>query len=143
MLLERVEQYQRVAQRRDGEVVVRNAAMLNSTNGSMYPVLPASHTQAAATGSNAGAFYQSPTQQNPAKVANATGTLVQVYSARTNSPPFALTDNSGRTIAYVTPIPGVNLRPHLNHRVSIFGNRGFLTGLSTPHIVATQAVRAQ
>ena len=143
MLLERVEQYQQVAQRRDGEVVVRDAAILNSTSGSRYPVLPASHTQPIQSGSNAGALYQGPAQRDAVKVANATGTLVQVYSARTNSPPFALTDSSGRTIAYVTPIPGVNLRPHLNHRVSIFGNRGFLTGLSTAHIVATQAVRAQ
>jgi len=143
MLLERVEQYQQVAQRRDGEVVVRDAAILNSTSGTRYPVLPASHMQPSQRGSNAGALYQGPAQRDTAKVANATGTLVQVYSARTNSPPFALTDSSGRTIAYVTPIPGVNLRPHLNHRVSVFGNRGFLTGLSTPHIVATQAVRAQ
>jgi hypothetical protein len=143
MLLERVERYQQVAQRRDGEVVVRDALILNSTAGSRYPVLPASHTQPSKSGSNAGPLYQGTAQRDAAKVANATGTLVQVYSARTNSPPFALTDNSGRTIAYVTPIPGVNLRPHLNHRVSIFGNRGFLTGLSTPHIVATQAVRAQ
>ena len=143
MLLERVEQYQQVAQRRDGEVVVRDAAILNSTSGARYPVLPASHMQSTRPGSNAGALYQGPAQPDAVKVANATGTLVQVYSARTNSPPFALTDSSGRTIAYVTPIPGVNLRPHLNHRVSIFGNRGFLTGLSTPHIVATQAVRAQ
>ncbi len=143
MLLGRVEQYQQVAQRRDGEVVVRDAAMLNSTSGASYPVLPASHMQPTQPGSNAGPLYQGPVQSNTVKVANATGTLVQVYSARTNSPPFALTDGSGRTIAYVTPIPGVNLRPHLNHRVSIFGNRGFLTGLSTPHIVATQAVRGQ
>ena len=143
MLLERVEQYRQVAHRRDGEVVVRGPTTLNSAAGSRYPVLPASHTQALQPGSNAGPLYQGPAQRESVKVANATGTLVQVYSARTNSPPFALTDNSGRTVAYVTPIPGVNLRPHLNHRVSIFGNRGFLTGLSTPHIVATQAVRGQ
>ena len=143
MLLERVEQYRQVAHRRDGEVVVRDAAMLDSGGTSGYPVLPAAHTQTIHPGSNAGPLYQGPAQSDAVKVANATGTLVQVYSARTNSPPFALTDNSGRTIAYVTPIPGVNLRPHLNHRVSVFGNRGFLTGLSTPHIVATQAVRAQ
>ncbi|HBV62269.1 MAG TPA: hypothetical protein DEF45_04525 [Rhodopirellula sp.] len=143
MLLGRVEQYQQVAQRRDGEVVVRDAAILNSTSGARYPVLPASHMQPIQSVSNAGPLYQGPAQRDAVKVANATGTLVQVYSARTNSPPFALTDSSGRTVAYVTPIPGVNLRPHLNHRVSIFGNRGFLTGLSTAHIVATQAVRAQ
>ncbi|MDB4557698.1 SH3 domain-containing protein [bacterium] len=143
MLMERVEQYRQVAHRRDGEVVVRDAVTLNSAGRSRYPVLPASHMQSVQPVSNAGPLYQGRAQSDAGNITNATGTLVQVYSARTNSPPFALTDNSGRTIAYVTPIPGVNLRTHLNHRVSVFGNRGFLTGLSTPHIVATQAVRSQ
>jgi hypothetical protein len=69
------------------------------------------------------------------------GYLVQVYSARSNSPPFALTDTTGRTVAYVTPSPGVNLRTHLNSRINVVGTRGFLTGLNTPHILVTQAVR--
>jgi hypothetical protein len=85
----------------------------------------------------------SPSDQQATGVDNSihSGYLVQVYSARTNSPPFALTDNTGRTVAYVTPSPGVNLRIHLNSKVSISGNAGFLTGLNTPHILATQAVR--
>lgn len=69
------------------------------------------------------------------------GYLVQVYSARSNSPPFALTDHAGRTVAYVTPAPGVNLRTHLNSQISVVGSRGYLTGLNTPHIMVTQAVR--
>ncbi len=69
------------------------------------------------------------------------GYLVQVYSARSNSPPFALTDNSGRTVAYVTPSPGVNLRMHLNSRISAVGRKGYLQGVNTPHILVTQAVR--
>ena len=143
MLLDRVERYRQVAHRRDGEVVVRDAASFNSPGNYGRAVLPVTHNQPIQSGSNAGPLYQGTVQSEAVKVANATGTLVQVYSARTNSPPYALTDQSGRTIAYITPIPGVNLRTHLNHRVSVFGNRGFLTGLNTPHIVATQAVRAQ
>ena len=143
MLSERAEQYRQVAHRRDGEVVIRSNGLPAISDNSNYPVLPASHVTPTVPTSNAGPLYQGPTQSEAAKVTNASGYLVQVYSARTHSPPFALTDNSGRTIAYVTPIPGVNLRPHLNHRVSVFGNRGFLTGLSTPHILATQAVRSQ
>ena len=143
MLSERVEQYRQVAHRRDGEVVLRNHGLPAVSNNSNYPVLPAAHVTPTVPASNAGPLYQGSAQSEATKLVNATGYLVQVYSARTNSPPFALTDNSGRTIAYVTPIPGVNLRPHLNHRVSVFGNRGFLTGLGTPHLLATQAVRSQ
>lgn len=70
------------------------------------------------------------------------GTLVQVYSSRSNSPPFALTDNTGRTVAYVTPIPGTNLRPHLNSKVRVSGSQGYVTGLNTPHIVAAAVSRS-
>jgi hypothetical protein len=70
-----------------------------------------------------------------------TGYLVQVYSARQNSPPSALTDNLGNTVAYVTPAPGVNIRHHINSEVTVAGNQGYVQGLNTPHIVANQAVR--
>ena len=143
MLTERVEQYRQVAHRRDGDVVIRSDGLPFVPANNKFPVLPSSYRMPVAATSNAGPLYQGPAQSEATKIASETGYLVQVYSARTNSPPFALTDNSGRTVAYVTPIPGVNLRPHLNNRVSVFGNRGFLTGLSTPHIVATQAVRSQ
>ncbi|MGI9473974.1 MAG: SH3 domain-containing protein [Rubripirellula sp.] len=134
LLAERVEQYRRVANRRDGDAVIRS---------NHAPVIPASHSVTVPTG-NAGPLYNgSPQAATTSQASSQTGYLVQVYSARSNSPPFALTDHSGRTIAYVTPSPGVNLRSHLNSRVNIFGNRGYLTGLNTPHILATQAVRTQ
>ena len=134
LLAERVEQYRRVAHRRDGDAVIRS----NDT-----PVVPVSQTVPVPT-SNAGPLYNgSPQGAMPPQASSQTGYLVQVYSARANSPPFALTDHSGRTIAYVTPSPGVNLRSHLNSRVNVFGSRGYLTGLNTPHILATQAVRTQ
>ena len=71
----------------------------------------------------------------------ATGFLVQVYSSRANSPPFALTDDAGLTIAYVTPYPAVNLRNHLNSRVSVSGNEKLLEGMNTPHILVDRAIR--
>jgi hypothetical protein len=86
---------------------------------------------------------QAASLQNPsANESSVVGTLVQVYSSRSNSPPFALTDNTGRTVAYVTPIPGTNLRPHLNSKVRVSGSQGYVTGLNTPHIVATAVSRS-
>ena len=131
LLAERVEQYHQVATRRDGEAVIRNTDALT---------IPAGQTLSGSSVSQAlgGAMEGGSPGAESSSLA---GYLVQVYSARTNSPPFALTDNTGRTVAYVTPSPGVNLRNHLNSKVSVSGSQGFLTGLNTPHILATQAVR--
>ncbi len=136
LLAERVEQYRQVAIRRDGEAVIRSTGTPTIPAGQTLPsssVSQNSVSQAFGVGMDGGSTgVQASTQ---------TGYLVQVYSARSNSPPFALTDNTGRTVAYVTPSPGVNLRPHLNSKVNVSGTQGFLTGLNTPHILATQAVR--
>lgn len=69
------------------------------------------------------------------------GYLVQVYSARPNAPPFALTDRTGETIAYISPAPGLNLRRYLNEAVGIVGRTGYLTGLDTPHLIAERVVK--
>jgi hypothetical protein len=126
LLAERIGQYRQVANRRDGEAVIRSTGALTIPAGQTLPGNSFSQADGGVTGAEASAQ---------------TGYLVQVYSARSNSPPFALTDNTGRTVAYVTPSPGVNLRPHLNSKVNVSGTQGFLTGLNTPHILATQAVR--
>ncbi len=118
LLAERAEQYQRVSQRRDGEVVIQSSSV---------PSIPQNEPLAAAT--------------LPQTSVSQVGYLVQVYSARANSPPFALTDHSGRTLAYVTPAPGVNIRMHLNSHIKVTGQQGFLRGLNTPHLLATQASR--
>ena len=154
MLAEKAQRYRRVATRRDGHTVIQSSATIPgaTTNAAVLGV-------STTTGNTFESSHAGPTGTGPAfftPAANASlpsgtdhgngviehaGYLVQVYSARSNSPPFALTDHAGRTVAYVTPAPGVNLRSHLNSRISVVGTRGYLTGLNTPHIMATQAVR--
>ena len=73
--------------------------------------------------------------------ASMTGQLVELYSARPGSPPFALVDSTGTTLCYVSPIPGVNLRRHVNSRVQVEGSVGYLAGISTPLLRANQAMR--
>lgn len=127
MLVERTEQYRRLADRRDGRSVIGQAGGLEipmqidnlAINAAAVNVVPQANQETAYT-----------------------GVLVQVYSARSNSPPFALTDHAGHTIAYVTPTPGTNLRVHLNSKVRISGTEGFVTGLNTPHIVAANVSRS-
>lgn len=123
LLAERAQQYIRVATRRDGDAVVRSETPPMIAPANFQTPIPTAPPPAPANGSSE------------------SGYLVQVYSARRNSPPFALTDDTGRTVAYVTPAPGVNLRVHLNSDVTVTGKSGFLTGLNTPHILVTEAMR--
>lgn len=122
LLAERSEQYQRVARRRDGSTVIREVGI---------PTVPTTSGQQPVD-----------TTQTKRGGGVESGYLVQVYSARSDSPPFALTDSQGNTLLYVTPSPGVNLHMHLNNHVKVVGSRGFLRGLKMPHIYVTQASRS-
>lgn len=135
LLAERVQQYQRVSRMREAGAVAQVAATSTFVPGA--PTIPSA------------SVLTTPVQQSPAQAlppqsstVAQVGHLVQVYSARSNTPPYALTDNAGRTLVYVTPSPGVNIRLHLNSYVKVIGQQGFLRGLNTPHILVTQAFRA-
>ena len=68
------------------------------------------------------------------------GQLLRVYSARPGAPPFSLTDAGGRTLCYVTPVPGVDLRQHVNSQVELVGVRERLAGLSTENLRVSSVV---
>jgi hypothetical protein len=135
MLAETAERYRRVATQRDGASIIQTQASQPigiASPGPLPSPLPGPSPVP----------VPMPVGTEPANgVMEQSGYLVQVYSARANSPPFALTDHAGRTVAYATPAPGVNLRTHLNSYINVVGTRGYLTGLNTPHVVVTQAVR--
>lgn len=125
MLTQRIEQFQSVARRRDGEPAM-------------------SGTQSPGGGGSSGAIPpgQVVLSGGGSPTTEAVGFLVQVYSARPDSPPFALTDSTGKTTHYVSPMPGLNLRRYLNQKLTIGGQTGYDTGLDTPHVIATTAVRS-
>ncbi len=91
------------------------------------------------TGNIALASGTAPSQTTPAAY-DQKGHLVQVYSARPDAPPYAITDQSGTTIAYVAPAPGLNLRHYLNKEVGLYGRTGYLTGLETPYLMVEKVV---
>ncbi|PAY15562.1 hypothetical protein CKO51_31270 [Rhodopirellula sp. SM50] len=150
-VLNLAQRYRNVAARRDGATTIHSSSLA----GNVQPIDTAvqqagSLTTAASQPSD---VSQTPLSPPPTAASlpiqssldsatgTATGYLVQVYSSRANSPPYALTDDAGLTIAYVTPYPGVNLRNHLNSRVAVSGNEKLLEGMSTPHILADRAIR--
>lgn len=139
LLAERAQQYSRVATRRDGASVIRNHVPLDTAPASYnVPILNNSGTP---TGATQRTNLGQPVKPNQAQTVSQSGYLVQVYSARRGSPPFALTDDTGRTIAYASPLPGVNLRVHLNSQVTLIGKPNFLAGLNTPHLYVAEAAR--
>lgn len=128
-LAQRVRQYQSIASRRDGDPLP--IPELTPAVGNVIPAMAVSPPPGQVDFAGAGTSQP-----------EVSGYLVQVYSARPESPPFALTDASGRTTHYVSPTPGFNLRRFLNQHVIVAGQAGYDTGLDTPHIIASTAVRS-
>jgi len=62
------------------------------------------------------------------------GRLSPVVSQRTGGPQYALLDESGAVRSFVTPAPGVNLRPFVDKQIGVNGQRGYLTDLQRQHI---------
>ncbi len=123
-LIERARQYQQIAQRRSAQNGSLNAVPTAYPEPIQTDELARSGSEPAAPSENAVSGY-----------------LVQVFSSRPDSPPFALTDSQGRTIHYLSASPGVNLRRYLNQHVTVRGATGYSTGLDTPHMIATSAMR--
>ena len=51
---------------------------------------------------------------------------------------FALVDDRGQVLSFVTPSPDVNLQPYLGHRVGVAGNRGFIAEFHRSHVTAAR-----
>jgi hypothetical protein len=67
---------------------------------------------------------------------DAVGVLRPVASRRPGAPPFALVDERGVVLSFVTPTAGVNLQPFVGQRVGVTGNRGFIPEFQRSHVVA-------
>ncbi len=62
------------------------------------------------------------------------GRLSPVISEKVGGPQYALVDNANAVISFITPAPGVNLRPYIDHYVGVNGQRGYSTDLQRQHI---------
>ncbi len=63
-----------------------------------------------------------------------TGRLAPVVSQKSGAPQYALVDGTNSVLSFVTPAPGVNLRPYVDKMVGVNGQRGYLTDLQRQHI---------
>jgi hypothetical protein len=89
---------------------------------------------------------QSPTAPLPTSAAtnaaggpyDAVGILRPVVSRRPGAPQFALVDERGQVISFVSPAPDLNLQPYLGHRVGVVGNRGYIPEFQRANVTASR-----
>jgi hypothetical protein len=62
------------------------------------------------------------------------GRIAPVISQRPGAPQYALVDGTNTVVSFLTPAPGVNLRPYVDRQVGVNGQRGFMTDLRREHI---------
>jgi hypothetical protein len=86
-----------------------------------------------------------PTPGGPTPAATATealydavGTLKPVVSRRPNAPQFALIDDHGDVVTFVTASPDVNLQAFLGQRIGVRGSRGFMPEYRRAHVTASR-----
>ena len=68
------------------------------------------------------------------------GWLMPVHSSNQAAPPYALLNDEGFVLQYVTPAPGLNLRRYLKKEVGVIGQQSYLPALHTSHLTAHRVV---
>ena len=127
LLLERIEAFQNLA--------ARSQQLSGPQLPSQPPVQSASYVSPSGESPNA-------LPSNSAKSNyDATGWLVPVHAAGPDQPTHAITNDTGDIVAYVSPIPGLNLDRYRNQPVGITGLRGYLPQLQAAHIQAQRVSR--
>ena len=69
---------------------------------------------------------------------DAVGTLKPVVSKRAQAPRFALVDDHGDVVTFVTASPDVNLQSYVGKRIGVLGNRGFMPEYRRAHVTANR-----
>ena len=64
------------------------------------------------------------------------GWLMPVITRRKDVPQYALTDDYGRILKFVTPAPGLNLRRYLRRQIGVTGAERMMPQLYRPHLMA-------
>lgn len=67
---------------------------------------------------------------------DATGLLKPVVSKRAEAPQYALVDERGKVVSFITPTPDLNLKPYVGRRIGVHGKRGFMPEYRRAHVTA-------
>lgn len=74
---------------------------------------------------------------------DATGVLIAVQSRRKDLPRYALTNEKGQIIKFVTSKDGASLAHLVNQHVGVLGQLGYLRKFNQAHVVADRVVKLQ
>src|SRR5262249_7297993 len=78
------------------------------------------------------------TSKLPGGPYDAVGVLRPVVSRRPGAPPFALVNEQGQVVSFVTPSPDVNLQPYLGRTIGVVGTRGYVPEFRRGHVTASR-----
>ncbi|MEO8268445.1 MAG: hypothetical protein ABI557_01920 [Aureliella sp.] len=141
LLMERIEEFAGLAAR-SGYLALDRSSLANTAGansmGAAGSVMLASTTGNSLTGASLSNFNRTIGGDSSY---DATGWLVPVIAAGAGQPSHALTDDTGKILSYVSPVPGLNLDRYLNQAVGITGLRGYLPQLQAGHLQASRVVR--
>ncbi len=145
LLMERIEEFTELAAR-SGYLALNRSSLANNssgTTGTNSIGASSSISLASTTNNPLGGAVQSDFNRTIGSDSSydATGWLVPVIAASAGQPSHALTDDTGRILTYVSPVPGLNLDRYLNQAVGITGLRGYLPQLQAGHLQASRVVR--
>ena len=71
---------------------------------------------------------------------DAKGWLKPVISKNKPTAPYAVVDEDGKPLCFVTPSPGMNIGRYVNKQVGLYGRRGYIETLKTPHVTAERVI---
>ena len=91
-------------------------------------------------GAPATALAPTATAAAPGGPYDAMGILRPVVSRRPGAPQFALVDDRGQVLSFITPTPDVNLQPYLGQRVGVVGNKGYIAEFNRSHVTAARVM---
>jgi hypothetical protein len=100
-------------------------------------IAPSSVTPLAGAGT-AGAASVASAADGQAGQFDAVGVLRPVVSRRPGAPQYALVDDRGQVVTFVTPTPDVNLQPYLGRRIGVVGSRGYIPEFHRAHVTASR-----
>jgi hypothetical protein len=90
-------------------------------------------------GSNRGDHQVAAIEETPDSVRyDAVGLLKPVVSQREQAPRYALVDDEGKVVSFLTPTPDVNLQPYIGRRIGVNGKRGFMPEYRRAHVTASR-----
>jgi len=92
------------------------------------------------TSGAAGSVAGRPTGSRVEPRFDGSGWLIPVHSVKRTAPPYAITDDGGKVVMYVTPAPGVNLHRYERKRVGIYGQRNSTQDLSVQVLTAHRVI---